>query len=123
MTISQLADNSATPPPTDRASERNKKTRDNLSIISRLVAGGGLEPPTSGLWARQANQLLHPAMYLYFRWSFSRFAGAKVRQKNETSKSILKIFQNLYQNTSTAPYKFTIHNNPRLINRQWLGYF
>ena len=66
---SHHADKSPETPPTDRASERNKKTRNNHLIISRLVAGGGLEPPTSGLWARQANQLLHPAMYLYSKWS------------------------------------------------------
>lgn len=27
-----------------------------------VVAGGGFEPPTSGLWAQRATELLHPAL-------------------------------------------------------------
>ena len=32
----------------------------------KLVAGGGLEPPTFGLWARRATRLLHPAIFTFF---------------------------------------------------------
>ena len=28
-----------------------------------MVAGGGFEPPTFGLWARRATELLHPAIF------------------------------------------------------------
>ncbi len=47
MSIIHHADKCATPPPTDRASERNKKTRDNLSIISRELReeDSNLRPP------------------------------------------------------------------------------
>ena len=106
---SHHADKSPETPPTDRASERNKKTRNNHLIISRLVAGGGLEPPTSGLWARQANQLLHPAMYLYSKMEFLCFASAKVWQKNETSKSATKIIQNSYK-TAQPFHSSKCHN-------------
>ena len=30
---------------------------------NQMVAGAGLEPTTSGLWARRATKLLHPALY------------------------------------------------------------
>ena len=95
-----------------------RNERQSFDYLS-WVAGGGLEPPTSGLWARQANQLLHPAMYLYFQWSFSRFAGAKVWQKNETSKSILKIFQNLYQNSCSTPHRRNLIS-PNSYTRNWI---
>ena len=48
LTISQLADNSATPPPTERVLLlATKKTRDNLSIISRELReeDSNLRPP------------------------------------------------------------------------------
>ena len=34
------------------------------TILSLLVAEEGLEPPTFGLWARRATELLHPAISL-----------------------------------------------------------
>ena len=34
------------------------------------IAGAGFEPTTSGLWARRASRLLHPAIYyLVFDWA------------------------------------------------------
>ncbi len=33
----------------------------------RLIAGGGFEPPTSGLWARRATRLLYPAVNIFLR--------------------------------------------------------
>ena len=30
-----------------------------------VIAGGGFEPPTFGLWARRATELLHPALILF----------------------------------------------------------
>jgi hypothetical protein len=32
--------------------------------MGKKIAGAGFEPTTSGLWARRATGLLHPAMYL-----------------------------------------------------------
>ena len=35
---------------------------ENSNYLWRLVAGGGFEPPTFGLWARRATKLLYPAI-------------------------------------------------------------
>ena len=32
------------------------------SYLLNSIAGGGFEPPTSGLWARRATRLLYPAI-------------------------------------------------------------
>ena len=32
--------------------------------VKRPIAGGGFEPPTSGLWARRATRLLYPAVII-----------------------------------------------------------
>ncbi len=43
-----------------------KKSRNRRKCLSLLdlsiIAGGGFEPPTSGLWARRATRLLYPAV-------------------------------------------------------------
>ena len=43
-----------------------KSSRDQRKCLSLLglsvIAGGGFEPPTSGLWARRATRLLYPAI-------------------------------------------------------------
>lgn len=40
-----------------------KRTYDLTQVLySQAIAGGGFEPPTSGLWARRATRLLYPAV-------------------------------------------------------------
>ena len=40
------------------------KNKDNPDELSRLVAGGGLEPPASGLWARRATNCSIPRYWI-----------------------------------------------------------
>jgi hypothetical protein len=39
-----------------------KDSRFHASPLFIVIAGGGFEPPTSGLWARRATRLLYPAI-------------------------------------------------------------
>ncbi len=34
----------------------------SANALLTSIAGGGFEPPTSGLWARRATRLLYPAV-------------------------------------------------------------
>ena len=53
-----------------------------------MVAGGGFEPPTFGLWAQRATKLLYPATFLLL-------AGVVYyTQKFKIFPTILKIFSN-----------------------------
>ena len=98
MAILQLADNFATPPPTERVLlQATKKTRDNLSIISRELReeDSNLRPP--GYEPGKLTNCSTPRCIFTLKWSFVVFASAKVRQKIETSKSISKIFSKIVQ--------------------------
>ncbi len=44
-----------------KPSDRGRKALQSLGFS--MVAGGGLEPPTSGLWSPTSYQLLYPAIF------------------------------------------------------------
>ena len=48
-----------------------------ISWKFQVVAGTGFEPVTSGLWARRASRLLHPAILIKNGWRWIRTTEAK----------------------------------------------
>ena len=49
------------------AQKKSRNRRNCLSLLNlSVIAGGGFEPPTSGLWARRATRLLYPAVNRFY---------------------------------------------------------
>ncbi len=80
----------------DGGSHRAIKVRNEKEITSYFlrsyllnsIAGGGFEPPTSGLWARRATRLLYPAA------NNSLIRVANIAQKSSYIKNDKRNFTN-----------------------------
>jgi hypothetical protein len=69
--------------------KKNRNRHNRLSLLGlSIIAGGGFEPPTSGLWARRATRLLYPAIVVCRAFHATMDWEQRPTHKNNVSKHV-----------------------------------